>query len=156
MQKPYSVITISWVFIILGGISTLNSFMLGILIQNVPIPTEHLKEAPLLHRILFGNYEVFIALVFIFSTLATASGIYYLQMKKWARNIIEVLTWIMAVYLVSFTILFISSVISIDVPNPETKIYFAVMASVSGLVYGVPLFLILKSVRSEEIKALLN
>ncbi len=153
-KRPTCITVIGWVWIILGGLMFLSaimglfsSIMISQMSQSDP---EAFKQTPLFFKffplIAIGQMGV--------AFLGFVSGINFLRLKIWARTVLEVLTWILTLFIFGFMIFWIFNWISMS-PGGAPK-GFSIMGAVMGVVftgvYGVPLLIMLKYLRGTKVK----
>jgi prepilin signal peptidase PulO-like enzyme (type II secretory pathway) len=103
-KRPTCITVIGWAWIIIGGMmffsaimALFSSVMINQMSQSNP---ESLKNIPAIFR-----YIRFIAIGQIgIAILGLVSGINFLKFKMWARNVLEVLSWLLLLFIVGFMI----------------------------------------------------
>lgn len=128
-----------------GGLLTFAMF---------PGPPHTQEPVPLLLRI----FPVVGIAQIGFAVLGLVSGIHFLRLKAWSRNMLEVLTWILLVCLVGFMVYWVLG--WIEMASGEVPTAFGVMGAIMGVVvtaiYGVPFGIMLKYLRGPKVKNAIN
>ncbi|MCP4345385.1 MAG: DUF3810 domain-containing protein [Desulfobacterales bacterium] len=148
-KRPTCVTVIGWAWTIIGGLTCLSAIMafstltmISQLPQNPNIPFI-LRIFPLLAIVQIG-----------FAILALVSGINFLKLKSWARNVLETLTWIFLVFIVCFSIFWLFNWFSMasGLEPRSFGIMGAVMCLIITGIYGVPFGIMLKYLRSPKVR----
>lgn len=134
----------------------MNSIFTFFMFSMMPTGDLDLENAPVIHKVIFSNFKGFIAIIFCGSLLAVVAGINYLRLKRWARNVLEILTWLMAAYIVVFLVIFLISTSSFEYPNNAFAVMFTVMPIVISAIYCIPVYFILKYLRKPEVREILT
>lgn len=103
--------------------------------------------------------ERFIAIAAVVQTgvgiLGLFSGINFLKLKSWSRKVLEVLTWLLFLFVVGFGIYWVYSWASIT--REHTTDAFDIMGAVMGVVitafYAIPVGIMLVYLRGEKVKS---
>jgi hypothetical protein len=149
-KRPTCVTVIGWTWIILGGLMCLSatmalfsSVMIGKMAQEDPNMPFIFKIFPLLATVQIG-----------FAVLGLVSGINFLKLKSWARNVLEGLTWLLLIFILGFMVFWVFSWVSMSSGHGPKgfDIIGAVMGVVITGIYGVPLGIMLKYLRGDKIK----
>jgi len=153
-KRPTCVTVIGWAWIIIGGLilfsaimSLFSSFMIGEMSQTHP---ETQAQIPTILRF----FPLIAAIQSIVAIFGIVSGINFLKLKAWSRDVLEILSWILLLLLASFGIYWEYGWISMASNHaPEG---FDIMGAVMGIVvigiYGVPFAIILKYLRGDKVK----
>ena len=153
-KRPTCVTVIGWVWIILGSLmffsaimALFSSVLIGQMSQSDP---EALKDMPAIFK-----YFPLIAIGQIgIAILGFVSGISFLKLKIWARNVLEVLTWLLLLFIVGFMIFWVFNWISMTSGHGPRG--FGIMGAVMGVaitgIYGVPLGIMMKYLRGDKVK----
>jgi hypothetical protein len=148
-KRPTCVTVIGWAWIILGGLMCLSatmafvsSIMIGEMAKDSPGVPFIFKIFPLLTIVQIGV-----------AVLGLFSGINFLKLKAWSRNVLEGLTWLLLSFTLGFMVFWIFNWISMTSGHGSSG--FGVMGVVMGVVitgiYGVPLGIMLKYLRGPKI-----
>lgn len=153
-KRPTCITVIGWVWIILGGLmffsaimALFSSFMIGQMSQSDP---EAIKNMPAIFKFfpLIAIGQIGVAII------GFVSGINFLKLKIWARNVLEVLTWLFLIFLAGFMIFWAFNWFSITSEHGSRG--FDIMGAVMGVVitgiYGVPLGIMVKYLRGDKVK----
>lgn len=153
-KRPTCVTVIGWGWIIIGGLMCLSaimiilgSFIIGEMAQNVP-------GTPFLFKV----FPWLAIIQFCLGMLGIVSGINFLKLKVWARNILEGLTWFLLIFILGFMCFWIFNWVSLASEQPPRGFWFMgiVMALMITGVYGVPLAIMLKYLRGPKVRNALN
>jgi hypothetical protein len=148
-KRPTCVTVIGWAWIILGGLMCLSaimafvsSIMIGEMVKDSPDVPFIFKIFPLLAIVQIGV-----------AVLGLFSGINFLKLKAWSRNVLEGLTWLLLSFTLGFMVFWIFNWISMTSSHGSSG--FGVMGVVMGVVitgiYGVPLGIMLKYLRGPKV-----
>ncbi len=89
-ERPTGVTVIGWVWIVLGGLMCFAAVL---------AVTSHFLEGDILPGMFIPIAGAVQSCVGVFSLY---SGIAFLRLKSWSRGVLEVLTWLMLLYVVGF------------------------------------------------------
>jgi hypothetical protein len=153
-KRPTCVTVISWAWIIIGGLmcasATMGLFMsvmMGKMTQDDPVMPLMLTIFPLLATVQIGV-----------AVLGLVSGINFLKLKAWARNVLEGLTWLLLVFIIGFMVFWVFNWVSMSSGHGPRG--FDIMGAVMGVVitgfYGVPLGIMLNYLRGSKVKNAIN
>ncbi len=163
--RPMRVTLIGLAWVILGGVmcfTALRALLLSALTQSQARTYWGISEvfefvpAFLPFRLAsgFGFSPVLLPIQLGIGILGVNSGANFLKLKKRARNVLEVLTWLLLIFVVAHSIFWTSSYLS-DIPRYESPV-FAVMGIVMGLlgivIYGVPLGIMVMYLRGNKVR----
>ncbi|MGD9367715.1 MAG: hypothetical protein PVH87_18590 [Desulfobacteraceae bacterium] len=153
-KRPTCITVIGWVWIILGGLmffsaimALFGSVMIGQMSQSDP---EALRNMPTIFKFfpLIAIGQIGVAII------GFVSGINFLKLKIWARNILESLTWLLLIFVVGFMIFWVYNWISMTSGHGPRG--FDIMGTAMGVVitgiYGVPLGIMVKYLRGDKVK----
>lgn len=92
------------------------------------------------------------------ASLGLVSGINLLRLKAWARNVLEVRSWLLLLFVLGFMVFWIFSWVSITSSHAPSG--FGVMGVLLGVVitgiYGVPLGIMIKYLRGPKVRYAIN
>jgi len=123
---------------------------------------DQISQAPTaVHQDMPAIFKIFPLLAvaqILMGGLGFVSGINFLKLKKWSRNVLEILTWFMLVFTVGFMIWWVFNWLSMTAGHGPKN--FGVGGAVMGVfitgIYAVPLGIIVKFLRGEKIKNALS
>jgi hypothetical protein len=157
-KRPTCVTVIGWAWIVIGVLMGLSAFMALFVSMMMMGPNgigaSSDQNVPTLMRLfpLLGIVQMAI------SVLAILSGVHFLRLKAWSRSVLEILTWLLLLFIVGFTIFWIRdwlSMTSIHAP-PGFSSMGVVMGIVVLGIYGVPLGIMLRFLRGDKVKLALT
>jgi tellurite resistance protein TehA-like permease len=121
-----------------------------VMVQNMPTHAEAAPEVSIL-SILF---PVLALLQAGFGLFGLWSGIHFLKLEPWSRTALEVLTWVLLVFVVAFGIfwLFMWIWMARNAPSLAFTVMGAVMGTCITALYAVPLGIMLKYLRGEKVR----
>lgn len=104
----------------------------------------------------FFRFFPFLAIIQIgVAIVGIISGVNFLKLKAWARNALEILTWLVLIFVVGFMIFWIATWLW-GTTSSHTPIGFSIMGAVMGVaisaMYGTPFAIMLKFLRGEKVK----
>lgn len=152
VKRPTSVTAIGWVWIALGGFMIFTSCMAffiflamwGVLSEEPAIP-DFVKYYPVLC----------VANIFL-GAAALVSAINFLKLKAWARTVLEVVNWIVLVFLIGFMGVWVFFWNFLTSSAPDVPEGFTSMGIAGGvfvlLFYGVPVVIAIKCLRGSTVK----
>jgi len=148
-KRPTSVTVISWAWIIIGALMFFSGAM-AIFANNLASSNLSDIDKPLMMKL----FPVMALIQMCIAAIGFYSGIRFLKLVQWARLYLEILTWIVALFLIGFMIFFFTQLSSFGVEEApgQIDIVMYVMSSVIFLVYGFPLFFMLRALRSEKVR----
>lgn len=150
-KRPTCVSVIGWVWIILGGLMCLSAVMALLSSAVIGDMAQDDPNMPFIFKIfpLVASVQVIVAV------LGLISGINFLKLKAWSRRILEILTWIIMLFVIGFggfTFFHVNS-ISSSQPSFGFGIMEMVFMTIIIGIYGVPLGIMLKYLRGEKVKS---
>ncbi len=151
-KRPTSITVIGWAWIVIGGlmlISSVPALFMSVSLNSDPSFQEQ-EDIPFVFR-----YFVYFAfLQCLFSVVGIISGVNLLKMKLWARNALEILSWILLVSLVFFLIYWSINWLSFqeEIPDDSSSYIGLIMAIMITSIYGVPLIIMIRKLRSKLFK----
>ena len=168
-KRPTSITVIGWIFIagailmiLSGGLGFMAfSFMRQISGEMPPI-SEELPNQFRIMRIIFQNFGIIALLQVAFAIFVLISSIQFLKLRKWARNALEIVSWLGLVYVIGFGIFWVVSWINITShipvsevrsgPPPMFNIIGAIMGPVITVAWATPLVVVITFLRGKTIK----
>ena len=114
MKRPGSVTTVAWIWIITGFVLALSSVIGLLSLQAMgtmgfeeiisQLPADMAPEFQVILGLI--NYILLLTILQgLFGIAALIGGIYFLQLRNWARMILEILTWLGLIGNVGFGVL---------------------------------------------------
>lgn len=153
-KRPTCVTVIGWAWIIIGGLmffsaimALFSSVMIG---QMSQANSEVQQDMPVIFRFfpLLAIIQIGLAII------GLVSGINFLKLKAWSRNSLEILTWILLLFMAGFGIFWEYGWLSMSTGHGPKG--FDIMGAVMGVViigiYGVPLGIMVKYLRGDKVK----
>jgi hypothetical protein len=149
-KRPTCVTVIGWAWIIIGSLMFISAVISLFSLVMISGMARNDPEMPLTFKL----FPVFAIIQIGAATLGIISGINFLKLKSWARNVLEVLTWILFIFILGFMIFWIFSWISMspDDGPPGFETMGIVMGVVITGIYVVPLGVMLKYLRGPKVK----
>lgn len=154
-KRPTCVTVIGWSWIIIGGLMFFSAIMA--LISSTMIDqvsganSEAQKNMPAIFRFipLIATIQVAVAIT------GFVSGINFLKLKAWSRYVLEIVTWILLIFITSFGIYWEYGWLTMTSGHGPKG--FDIMGAVMGLViigiYGFPLVIMIKYLRGDKVKS---
>jgi len=134
---PTSVFVIGWAWILLGGFTCLTG--LAVLLVWSQLAEEFEADPFLSFFPLFAIGQVGVGL------LGATSGVMFLRLRAWARTALEALTWLL---LIAVSLTWVGAATSVEIAPLE----LALILGMQGLMFGLPLVLMLRYLRSSRIR----
>jgi hypothetical protein len=158
-KRPTCVTVIGWAWIIQGALMCISAVM-ALFAFNMMI-SQISAASPDANQNLPAFFRFFPLLAIIQICVAVfgiISGVNFLKLKPWSRNALEILTWLVLVFVVVFMLFWVGSWLSMT--SSHAPIGFSIMGAVMGVVvsavYGVPLGIMLKFLRGDKVKMALK
>ena len=153
-KRPTCITVIGWAWIIIGGLMFLSAIMAlfsAVMIDRAAgADPEALRDMPTIFKFipLLASIQMAVAVT------GLIAGINFLKLKKWSRNILEILTWVLVVFIAGFGIYWEYGWLSMTSGHGPRG--FDIMGAVMGLIvlgfYGIPLVFMLKYLRGDKVK----
>ena len=149
--RPTSVSVIGWAWLILGSFLILSGT--GALLAGSAIAISPREEVPPM----LSLFLLVAALQVAGGALGAVSGFQLLRLRSWARAVLEALTWPLLLGFLLFAPLVLFGILagSPGVGGPEL-VGTVMVCAANAAIFGVPLGLMLKSLRSDELRAALR
>lgn len=154
-SRPTSVTVIGWAWIIIGG-AMLLAASLGLVVtasNPAPIPAED-SSSPVPFA---GMWAYIVPLAFVqlgVGVIGLVAGIRLLALEAWARTVLEVLSGLLILVLVSMALGWIRYFLSLG--GDEAGESFGIMFPIVGVFmvgfYGAPLGLMIYHLRSDKLR----
>ncbi len=168
-KRPTAITVIGWIFlassilmILSGGLGFMVFSYMKQIAEEMPPLSDELPHQFQIMRIIFQNFGIIALLQVAFAIFVLMTSIHFLQLRKWSRTALEIITWLGLFYIVGFGIFWVVSWITItssfpvsEVPSgppPMFNIIGAVMGCVVTVVWVVPLIIIIIFLRGKTIK----
>ncbi len=157
-KRPTCVTVIGWVWIVLGGLMAFSSvmgLMSYLMIEQFAQMQGHPED--FMETGIFRYFPFLAVVQFIVAVTGLISGINFLKLKAWARNVLEALTWLLLVFTVGSGVFWEYQWMSIPVEAPDNFQWFgAVMGAVIVLIYTVPLIIMLVYLRGKRVRSAIS
>lgn len=159
-KRPTCVTVIGWAWIVIGILMCLSSVMAlfassMILSQISTESPDAAKNVPAFLRF----FPLLAVLQFGVAIFGIISGVNFLKLKAWSRTALEILTWLILIFVVGFMIFWVASW-SFGTASSHAPIGFSIMGAVMGIIvsatYGVPFGIMLKFLRSDKVKIVMK
>jgi hypothetical protein len=150
-KRPTPVTVIGWAWIIIGSLMLLSatgSLMMQF-VTPMPDPSALGDDVPFAK--IWRYFRVLLAGQVVFASAGVFAGIRFLRLEKWARTALEVASWVLLTGLVSFVIVWVSTVMGMEAAQGFAFVYIAV-GIMSTLMYGVPIGLMIHHLRSKRVR----
>jgi len=157
--RPTGITVTGWVWVVIGAFMLFSALMggLGYLMMRQPgmQGADLLREFALMNLV-FQNFGVLVAVQCVIAVAALWAGIDLLRLKAWARSAVEVLSWLGLLWTVGFGVYWIYMWTSMTGQAPAEADAFQLMGAVMGtvvtLVFAVPLAIMIRYLRSNEVR----
>jgi hypothetical protein len=167
IERPTSATIIGWLFIGLSILMVLSGAMAAMVWsfapgEEFPPDSNFLEGEPWALRMMFKIFDYFqylIILQFLLAVAGIAGGVGLLQLRAWGRVLTEALTWLGLVYVVGYSILWLTAVASFPVAEgaPPEGQFFAVLMFAIGVVlfvaFLIPFIVVLVALRGNKIRS---
>lgn len=170
-RRPAGVSVVAWIwivsglFIIVGGVMGIGA--LSDLPELMP-DNAHRTRMPAAVAVMLGlsHYLIWLTLIQLaVAVLAIVAGVYFLRLRAWARGVLELLTWLSLVMVISLGFFWLPMWMmtseqflprdgSIDVE--KVKMIGLVLGGVFMVVSAIPLAMMIKTLRSPAVKHALS
>jgi hypothetical protein len=152
--RPTSVTVIGWVWLILGGYMCVGSALVLLMWLMGQTQADGERTVFLLERL----EPLIICTQLVFGAAGFFAGLKFLDLKSWARTVLEVLTWILLVYTVGFGCFWVYTWISQHLSRRLSgrAIVFGAAGILVTCVFAVPLAIMLRYLRSQRIRGVLR
>lgn len=149
-KRPTAVSVIGWFWIIVGGFMTLAS--VSVLLQEPPSESliREMSKDSSLGAWVFRHYVLFALLQVAVAQVAIVSGIGFLRLRKWARIALEVLSWLGVAFVGAIVVKMIFMAFAYC--RGCSVIVVAMGVAMISAIYLVPLWFILRSLRSQKVR----
>ncbi|MEW6670273.1 MAG: hypothetical protein AB1427_01135 [Thermodesulfobacteriota bacterium] len=153
-KRPTCITVIGWVWIVIGGLMCFSAVMalyshvtIGPMAQGDPEAVQHVS-------VVIRYFPAFAIVQIAAATVGIISGIYFLKLKRWSRQVLEILTWLLLLFFVGFGIYWVFSWIWLTQDHGPRS--FGIMGAVAGVVitgiYSVSLGIMLKYLRGDKVR----
>lgn len=143
-SRPTCVAVIGWFWIIVGGLMCFAAFMS--LFVSV-ITGQVLRARPEASGV-FRLVPLFIPVQLSIGIVGVISGANFLQLKRWSRSVLEVLSWLSLILIIAFGIFWLSTLVPWTSDAGHGHSEFIAFGIVIGLfntaICGVPLGIVVK------------
>ncbi len=151
-RRPKCISVIGWAWIIIGGMMIVSSVAAIVAFNTMTIPESRLNDSWVLRMI-----PVFIVLQVMFAASGLYSGVHFLRLKPWSRQVLEVQSWVLLMLLIAFAVYWQvdwQSTVPSHVQG-NRQISGAIMGGVMMLLYIVPLGIMIKTLRGDVVRVAL-
>jgi len=146
----------AWLWIAAGvlmGFSGAMAAFLYFLMGQIPPPSDDMPGGIKLLVRLLRHFDALIVLQLAVAFLAVFSGMALLQLKRWARIVLAVLSWLGLAYLLGFCVLWIDSWLEMAALGTNSQAYNLMaigMAAFVTLAFAVPLAIMVRYLHGAE------
>jgi len=154
-KRPTCVTVIGWAWIIQGALMCLSAVMA--LFASTMMISQISATSPDANQNMPAFFRFFPLLAIVqigVAVFGIVSGVNFLKLKPWSRTALEILTWLVLVFVVVFMLFWVGSWLSMT--SSHAPIGFSIMGAVMGIVilgvFGVPLGIMLKFLRGDKVK----
>ena len=141
---------IGWAWIIIGSFMCLSAAMVFFIPFTIGDIAQDGSEIPLIFKILpiLAIVQIGVAL------LSVVSGVNFLKLKPWSRNVLEVLTWFFLIFIIGFGVFWVYNWFSvISEHNQRGLSLVPIFMSIAIIgIYGFPLGIMLKYLRGNKVR----
>lgn len=152
-KRPTCVTVIGWAWIIIGGLMCLSSamglFSFSMMSQMPQLHPEAQQNMPTI----FKMFPLLAAIQIFLGGFGLFSGINFLKLKASSQKHLEILTWLLLIFIVGFMIFWVFNWISMTSGHGPGNFGGAIMGVVITGIYAVPLGIILKFLRGDKVKS---
>lgn len=153
-KRPNCITVIGWAWIIIGCLMCLSAVMA--LFSSVMIgQMSHANpEAQRNMPAIFRYFPLLAIFQICFASVGLISGISFLKLKSWSRNVLEILSWVLILFIAGFGIFWVINWVSATSGHGSQG--FGIMGTIMGVIiigiYGVPLGIMVKYLRGDKVK----
>ena len=153
--RPSCVTVIGWAWAILGALMCLAAVMalLGSVLIHDLVPAG--TDAPRILTVV----PVLAIIQLVVGALGLGAAIQLLKFKAWARAALEALTWLALIFVIGFMAFWLVAWVTKTPANPDGPAGFAVggavMGTLMGGLYCVPLVIMVRYLRSPKVRSVL-
>ena len=165
LSRPGTVTVIGWIWICAGaalfmGVAMAGfSFLIG---SHVDVPSNaNLPPELGLINVLLGNVAVLMTIQFAIAAAAIWAGIEFLRLKRWARAVLEILSWATLMWATGFGIYWVYAWVLISGQSAPTasqgapdafQLTGAVFGMLTTVVFSIALVVMIWSLRSDQVR----
>ena len=142
-KRPTCVTAIGWTWIVLGALFVLAAAGDIMARQILSEWTQNKQDVQGVFE--FRPLHTIVAVGV--SLLTITSGINFLRLRRWSRHVLEVMTWLMLLYVVCSGVFFL-----IAEGQDPFDIFYAVTIIITTSVQGILLIIMLKYLRGSKVK----
>lgn len=149
----------AWLWIATGVLLAFSGAMMVfvyVLMGQIPPPTDGMPDGFRALVMVFRHYDAMIVMLLAVAFLAVWAGMALLQLKGWARTMLEALSWLGLAYLLAFCMFWIESWVKLASIGATSQAYHLMglaIAVVVTLAFAVPLAIMIRYLRSAEARA---
>ncbi|AFJ02644.1 hypothetical protein Q7C_1495 [Methylophaga frappieri] len=152
-KRPTSVSVIAWAWIVIGFLMLISA-TLGLFAHLVT--SGYFSESD--WQFTTYLYPTIALTQIAVAIMGLVAGIFFLKMRPWARFTLEILTWLSILLLAGFFFFVMMKILnmgSVDASHaPQIVSIFMTFAMI--LMYGLPLFFVLRRLRSPKVRLAVN
>jgi hypothetical protein len=142
-RRPIAVSAVGWLWIVFGALAALGSAFVIAMLAGLAMMPEFRGEPQVLLLMGAGALELSLGV------LGVIAGVSLLRLAPWSRPTLEGLTWLLLVLMVSILVYTV-----VGTPLGADSVGLAAGAAlITALICGVPLALIVRSLRSETVRS---
>jgi hypothetical protein len=153
-KRPTCVTVIGWAWVILGGLMFFSSIMALFSFQMMSQMSQSDKEFLQNMPTVFKYFPLIAISQIGIAVLGFISGLKFLKLVSWSRSVLEVLTWLLLLFIVGFGILMEFNWISVTSDHGPRGFDFMGAGMVFVIIgsYSVPLGIMIKYSRGEKVR----
>jgi len=136
-KRPTAVSVIGWAWIVIGGLAALSA------LSNLQLMFVMRDQDGF-----FTRWAAGLAFQSLLGGVGLYAGIRFLRLDARARRVLEYLTWILVVATVAWVV----GAFIFIIPALEDMLALAPIIAAAAAMYGVPLYFMLKGLRSQRVK----
>ncbi|MDP3543404.1 MAG: hypothetical protein Q8T11_13125 [Elusimicrobiota bacterium] len=145
-KRPTCVTVIGWAWIIIGGLmcfSAIMGFIASVMMRMQPQGSDALPD-------IVRIFPILAVLQVAIGALGIFSGISLLKLRPWSRRTLETLTWLLILFTAGCGV---TMLVPITMGHlNQFGIFSAILGLFTISVYGVPLGIMVKYLRSDAVK----
>ena len=153
-KRPTCVTVIGWAWIIIGGLMCFSSAMGLLSFSMIGQMSQQHPESQQNMPAIFNFFPLLAVIQILLGGFGLFSAMNFLKLKESSRKYLEILTWLLLIFIVGFSIFWVFNWITMTSGHGPGG--FSVMGAIMGVVvtgiYGVPLGVMLKFLRGDKVK----
>ena len=134
--------------------SIMGLFSFTMMDQMQQPPTTSHQDIPVMLKI----FPLMAVVQILIGGLGFVSGLSFLKLKKWSRNVLEILSWLMLIFIIGFMVYWVFNWLSMTADHGPKGFNLggAIMGVIVSGIYAVPLGIMIKFLRGEKIKTAMS